>query len=174
MGFGTLDEIRKLKQMMWDAYGILGFDTDGDETPDACVGWPHGFLAAVREARSAADAAQREAQEQRERADRLEAALLDRRQGYDAPVPGLAEARGRIAVLEAALRKWQRLTLVGESSIREEVHRDERAKPTYLDVCDAIALTRAALAAQPAPCSGPDETLALAMAEFEKWKEGQR
>lgn len=31
------DEIAPLRQAIWDAYGILGFDRDGDPTPDALV-----------------------------------------------------------------------------------------------------------------------------------------
>jgi len=47
-------EIDRLKQMMWEAYAILGFDTDGDETYHARVGWPdsnRSFLDACREFR---------------------------------------------------------------------------------------------------------------------------
>lgn len=40
-------EVKSYKQMMWDAYALLGYDTDGDPTPDAVVGWPQGFIPAV-------------------------------------------------------------------------------------------------------------------------------
>lgn len=47
-------EIDRLKQIMWDAYLVLGFDTDGDATYRAVVGWPDApcsFLDACREFR---------------------------------------------------------------------------------------------------------------------------
>ena len=28
-------ELKESRQALWDIYGILGFDTDGDKTPDA-------------------------------------------------------------------------------------------------------------------------------------------
>lgn len=59
-------------------------------------------------------------------------------------------AEQRIATLEAVLREWWKLSLVVESSIREELHRDSRARETYESVCAAITATRVALAAQPA------------------------
>ena len=31
------EEIARLRQALWDIYGILGFDTDGDPTPAALV-----------------------------------------------------------------------------------------------------------------------------------------
>lgn len=53
-------ENARLKQLMWDAYAALGFDTDGDDTYHAWVGWPdgpHGFLAACVEFRNDYDEA---------------------------------------------------------------------------------------------------------------------
>lgn len=49
--YSLVAEINHLKQMMWEAYAILGFDTDGDETYHARVGWPDSFLDACREFR---------------------------------------------------------------------------------------------------------------------------
>lgn len=58
--FATLaaDEIDRLKQMMWDAYGIMGFDQDGCESYRHAVGWPdshESFLDAVRKFRKEYD-----------------------------------------------------------------------------------------------------------------------
>ena len=52
-------EVAQLKQTMWEAYAILGFDTDGDETYEARVGWPDGFSSACMEFRTDYDEALR-------------------------------------------------------------------------------------------------------------------
>lgn len=33
----VIDEIRSLRQALWEIYGILGYDTDGDKSPDHLI-----------------------------------------------------------------------------------------------------------------------------------------
>lgn len=89
----------------------------------------------------------------------------------------------RCKTLEAALQDERRLL---QRKLGEVEHHETRSHAGQWENAFAAAhlpdweirqrleAIDAALAAQPAPCSEPDETLALAMAEFEKWKEGQR
>jgi hypothetical protein len=47
----ALKQIKSLRQSLWDVYEALGFDTDGDPTPDAVVNLGQVVVEAAREHR---------------------------------------------------------------------------------------------------------------------------
>jgi hypothetical protein len=87
--------------------------------------------------------------EERTKREQAEAEVLDTRAYLQTATDYAGLMDQRIAKLEAALKKWQRLALVVESAMRSEMGRDERSQPQYESVLEAIKATLAAQEPKP-------------------------